>query len=86
MFCDNKSVVESSSRLHAVPHKRHKALSFHCIREALASGVVRFTYIPGDNNPADILSKHWGINHKVWIKLQPLLFWNGNTMDLIEGQ
>ena len=86
MFCDNKSVVDSSSRPHAVPHKGHKALSFHCIKEAIASGVVCFTHIPGDNNPADILSKHWGNNHKVWIMLQPLLFWNGNTMDLIEGQ
>jgi hypothetical protein len=35
-------------------------LSFHCIREEIASGIVGFFYIPGDINPADILSKHWG--------------------------
>jgi hypothetical protein len=35
-------------------------LSFHCVREAIASGIVGYFYIPGDINPADILSKHWG--------------------------
>jgi hypothetical protein len=35
-------------------------LSFHCMREAIASGIVGFFFIPGDINPADILSKHWG--------------------------
>jgi hypothetical protein len=60
MFGDNKSVVDSSIQLHAKLQKRHTMLSFHCIREAVASGIVGFFYIPADINPADILSKHWG--------------------------
>jgi hypothetical protein len=60
MLGDNKSVVDSSMQLHAKLHKRHTMLSFHCVREAIASGIVGFFYIPGDINPADILSKHWG--------------------------
>ena len=35
-------------------------LSYHCICEAIASGMVKFFHIPGEINPADILSKHWG--------------------------
>jgi hypothetical protein len=60
MFGDKKSVIDSSMQLHAILHKRHTMLSFHRIREAIAYGIVDFFYIPGDINPADILSKHWG--------------------------
>ena len=60
MFGDNESVVNSSSILHAKLHKRHNMLSFHRVREAIASKYVDFNYLPGPQNPADILSKHWG--------------------------
>jgi hypothetical protein len=49
-------------------------LSFHHIREAIASGIVGFFYIPGDINPADILSKHWGYS-QIRELLKSLLFW-----------
>jgi hypothetical protein len=42
MFGNNKSVVDSSMGLHAKLHKRHTMLSFHHVREAIASGVVGF--------------------------------------------
>ena len=81
MFGDNKSVVDSSNRPHGKLHKRHTALSFHRVREAIASKMLCFTFIKGNINPADILSKHWS-SHKVWSMLQPLLFWEGNTLDI----
>ena len=83
MFGDNKSVVDSSMTPHAKLHKRHMALSFHRVREAIASKIIGFYHIPGDDNPADILSKHWGYQ-QVWKLLNPLLFWQGNTLDLLE--
>jgi hypothetical protein len=58
MFGDNKSVVGSGSKIDAKLHKRHTALSFHRVREAIAAGVLAFYHIPGTINPADILSKH----------------------------
>jgi hypothetical protein len=73
MFGDNESVVNSSDVPHAKLHKRHTALSFHRVREAIASKMVRYYYIDGKSNPADILSKHWGYQ-QVWPVLQPLLF------------
>jgi RNA binding exosome subunit len=58
IFGDNKSVVDSSMQLHAKLHKQHTMLSFHHVRETIASVIVGFFFIPGDINPADILSKH----------------------------
>ena len=81
MFGDNESVVNSSAQPHAKLHKRHTALSFHRVREAIAARIVDFVHIPGDSNPADILSKHWGYQ-QVWPLLQPLLFWQGDTLGI----
>jgi hypothetical protein len=81
MFGDNKSVVDSSMRIDAKLHKRHTALLFHKVREAVASRMIVFTYIPGTLNVADILSKHWEYN-TVWRLLRPLLFWKGDPADI----
>ena len=81
MFGDNKSVVDSSMQVHAKLHKRHTMLSFHRVRECVASGMVGFYFLSGDSNPADILSKHWGYSN-IWNRLKPLLFWKGDTMDI----
>ena len=81
MYGDNKSVVDSSMQLHAKLHKRHTMLSFHRVREAIASGMVGFYFVSGDNNPADILSKHWGYT-QIKKRLKSLLFWQGDTADI----
>ena len=73
MFGDNRSVVDSSMTPHAKIHKRHVALSFHRVREAIATKIIGYYFIPGKINPADILSKHWG-HPQVWPMLQPILF------------
>lgn len=78
MFGDNKSVVDSSMLLNAKLHKRHTMLSFHRVREAIASGMIAFHFMPGDDNPADILSKHWGYT-QIKERLKALLFWKGDT-------
>jgi hypothetical protein len=54
-------------------------LSFHRVREAIASGVYVFTHIPGEINPADILSKHWGYS-SVWHMLKTIMFVCGETI------
>jgi hypothetical protein len=79
MFGDNESVVNSSSTPHAKLHKRHNALSFHRVREAIAARVIRFVHMNGPDNPADMLSKHWGYQ-QTWPNLKPLLFWRGDTI------
>ena len=79
MFGDNKSVVNTSSVPEAKLHKRHTALSFHCVREAIATRLVEFMHIDGAKNPAEILSKRWGYA-QVWPQLRGLLFRRGETL------
>ena len=54
----------------------------HWVREAVAAQVFDFWHIPGTENPADILSKHWAHN-KVSHVLRPMLFWRGDTLDCV---
>ena len=85
LFGDNESVVKSGSIPHSTLSKRHHALAYHYTREAVASKMVDFHHIPGDDiNPSDILSKHWS-HSQVWTTLQPILFWAGDTGKLLEG-
>ena len=75
LFGDNESVVKSSTIPDSTLKKRHIVLSYHRVKEACASDMLTFTFIPGDMNPADILSKHWGYQ-QVWPLLRPILFMN----------
>ena len=82
MFGDNKTVVDSASLPNARLHKRHTMLNFHRVRQTIASNILAFHFIPGEQNPSDILSKTWGYS-QVWDQiLQPMLFWYGNTADI----
>ena len=83
LFGDNQSVINSSSIPHYKLNKRHTALAYHRVREAIAANILRFIHIPGTMNPADILSKAWGYQ-QVWSTLQPILFWEGDTATLIK--
>ena len=47
LFGDNKSVVDTSSIPHFKLHKRHMALSFHRVREAIVSKMLYFGFLPG---------------------------------------
>ena len=83
LFGDNASVATSGSVPHSRLSKRHQALSHHYAREAIASNMVRFYHINGDINPADILSKHWAHGNVCPKLLRPLLFCEGNALDLL---
>ena len=72
-FGDNESMIKSAAYPHSTLKKRHNALSFHRVREALASDMMLLYHVPGAYNPADILSKYWGYQ-VVWPFLKPLMF------------
>jgi hypothetical protein len=76
MFGDNQSVITSSTIPHSRLSKRHNALSYHRVREAIAAKILNFIHIFGEKNPADILSQHCGYP-QLWPHVQPLLFWLG---------
>lgn len=57
MFGDNESVVTSSTIPSSLLNKRHNALSYHRVREAVAAGFINFIHIAGTSNIADVLTK-----------------------------
>jgi hypothetical protein len=60
-------------------NKRHNVLSYHRVRECIASGIIYFMHVEGRFNPSDILKKFFGWT-KFWPLIQPLLFWKGETL------
>lgn len=85
MFGDNQAVVNNSAIPHSCLNKRHNALSYHRVREAIAGKIVNFYWINGKKNPADIVSKHWAYPD-IWSLLQPILFYSGDTTLLIRNE
>ena len=81
MFGVNASVVTSSTQPHSPLKKRHHALAYHYVREAVAAGIISFHHMSGETNPADILTKHWAYS-QIWPILQAVMFWRGDTMNI----
>ena len=76
---DNKSVVTSSIVPTATLNKRHNALAYHRVREAIAHEILKFCYIKGIENPADVMTKF--LPYPVmWPLIQPFLFCKGETI------
>ena len=74
----NNSIIPHSSL-----NKRHNALAYHRVREMISAKVLGYYWIDGKKNPADIVSKHWSYP-QVWHLLKPMLFYSGDTQDLID--
>jgi hypothetical protein len=81
MFGENKSMVDISKQFNAKRHKCHTILSFHHVRECIASKMVGFYFILGESHQTNILCKDWGYSHS-WTRLKALLFWTENTVDI----
>ena len=57
---DNLSVIQNSSLPTADLKKKHVALSYHIVREAVAAGIVSPMWLKSEHNHADILTKQIG--------------------------
>jgi hypothetical protein len=86
MFGDNKMVVKSATLPQLQLGKQHHALAYHFTREAIAAKIVVFNHIPSELNVADILSKKLGTHSQVYTLLKPVLFYQGDTLDLIKEE
>jgi hypothetical protein len=85
LFGDNEGVIKSSTLPHSTLKKRHNALSYHRVREAVASGIIYFLHIPGKQNVADILTKF--LERSVsYPFMNAVLLWRGNTMKIDDGE
>jgi hypothetical protein len=57
MYGDNMSVVLNTTIPSSQLKKKHNAIAYHRVREAIAARIVRFAHIPSTSNFADILTK-----------------------------
>ena len=53
-------------------------LSYHCVREAIASGILNLFHIPGSENPSDVMTKT--LNHpQMWKLTKQFMWYNGDV-------
>jgi hypothetical protein len=57
ILCDNQSVVLNTTLPSSTLKKKHNAIAYHRVREAVAANVVKVNHIEGKENIADILTK-----------------------------
>ena len=73
IFGDNFSVIQSALNPQADFSKKHIALSFHYVREAIAAGIVAPYWIKGEFNLSDILTKQ--INSTDFLNHLDSIYW-----------
>ena len=70
---DNLSVITSCTLPSSSLKKKHNAIAYHGVREAVAAGVILLAHVKSKDNLADILTKSVnGTSHRLLVG--PLLF------------
>ena len=57
---DNKSMIDNCTLPSSTLKKKHNAIAYHRIREAVAAGVIVLGHVSSKDNIADILTKALG--------------------------
>jgi hypothetical protein len=57
VFCDNQGVVQNTSIPESVLTKKHNAINYHAVREAVAAGILKVHKEDTKTNLADIFTK-----------------------------
>ena len=70
---DNMSVVLNTTVPSSVLKKKHCAIGYHRVREAIAAKIIRFAHIPSETNIADVLTKPL-VGEKFYSIIKPLFF------------
>ena len=57
LYCDNLSTTYMASNLVFHARTKHIELDYHYVREKVARGSLRVSYLPSRDQPADLLTK-----------------------------
>jgi hypothetical protein len=57
VFCDNHGVVKNVSIPESMLMKKHNAMNYHAVREAVVAGILRVGKEDGETNLVDLLTK-----------------------------
>ena len=60
ILCDNQSVIYNTQFPTSSLKKKHNAVAFHKVREAIVAGIIRTAHIRSEHNVSDILTKAKG--------------------------
>ena len=60
ILCDNQAVIINTQFPTSSLKKKHNAVAFHKIREAVAAGIVQTAHVRSEHNVSDILTKPKG--------------------------
>ena len=60
MFGDNQSMVTNCSLSTSTLKKKHNAIAYHRVREAVAAEVINLVHVSSKDNVADIMTKPLG--------------------------
>ncbi len=60
LYGDNMSVIVNCLLASSSLKKKHNAIAYHKVREAVAAGVIKLFHIPSSKNKSDILTKLLG--------------------------
>jgi hypothetical protein len=60
ILCDNQAVIINTQFPTSSLKKKHNAVAFHKIREAVSAGIVRTAHVRSEHNISDILTKPKG--------------------------
>ena len=64
VFCDNESVVKSSSMPESRLKKKHCSIAYHRVRESVAASALLIYYERSESNLADLLTKSLTANRR----------------------
>jgi hypothetical protein len=57
VYCDNQGVVKNVTIPESVLSKKHNAINYHAVREAVAANILRVAKEDSSTNLADLLTK-----------------------------
>jgi len=57
LLVDNEAVVKNTTLPSSTLKKKHNAIAYHRVREAVAAGIIKVAHVRSQMNMADILTK-----------------------------
>ena len=84
MYGDNMSVILNTTVPSSQLKKKHNAIAYHRVREAIAAKILTLQHIPSTENIADVLTKPLPVN-TFYHLLEPVLFREQPNATIIEA-